>query len=135
MNIEGCALERQSSDLTFELSHASCGAFNIPLKVNETAQEIQKLSQGSDSRMDVIRWSHLVPGENFEQQKNVALLCFSAASYPKTVKQCHWYDGSEYGSLEETTYGEYVFTSPTLPSYNGLPFIVGGIIGQYAGMD
>ena len=44
LNVEGCALERQPMDLTFELSHASCGAFNIPLTVNATSQESQKLS-------------------------------------------------------------------------------------------
>lgn len=65
----------------------------------------------------------------------MALLCFSVAGYPRNSKQCHWFDGSEYGMLEEITYNDYVYTSPTLPSYKGLPFIVGGIIGQYAGRD
>ena len=57
------------------------------------------------------------------------------ASFPKHSKQCHWFDGSEYGTLDDMTYNDYVYTSPTLPSYMGLPFIVGGIIGQYAGQD
>ena len=57
------------------------------------------------------------------------------AGYPETSKQCHWYDGSQYGLLQDTTYEEYVYTAPTLPSYQGLPFIVGGIIAEYAGMN
>ena len=116
-------------DLTFELSHASCGTFNIPLSVNETAQESQKLSITAN-----FNFRRLKTGI-FEIEQNVALLCFSMAGYPETSKQCHWYDGSQYGLLEETTYKEYVYTSPTLPSYQGLPFIVGGIIDDYAGMD
>ena len=55
MNVEGCALERQPMDLTFELSHASCGAFNIPLTVNATSQESQKLSITSHLKFHELR--------------------------------------------------------------------------------
>ena len=68
VNLEGCALERQSTDLTFELTHASCGSFNIPLSENGFIANDSNSASGVISvhpAIVLIVFSSVIPSDGF----------------------------------------------------------------------
>ena len=56
--------------------------------------------------------------------QNIALLCFSSTG----PLPCRTWDGHTFGKLNEITLGYHAYSSPTLGSYQGYPFTVGGLI-------
>ena len=74
--------------------------------------------------------SYFMPLVDDGVYQNVALLCFSSND-----PTCRTWDGQNFGKLSSLAYGYHGFSSPTLGSYQGYPFTVGGLIPYVAGID
>ena len=74
--------------------------------------------------------SYFMPLVDHGVYQNVALLCFSSND-----PTCRTWDGQNFGKLSSLAYGYHGFSSPTLGSYQGYPFTVGGLIPYVGGID